>query len=164
MEIEGGSGKKGELLNTLVYGKHFCATGAGTLIERSAVLTDRSTMPSASDKFAELPDDESLRVERLLRAVEIFREFDTAFPASYMAAFMYVALQPGKGPSEIGESMGVAQAAASRLILEIGQKSRHGGEGLGLVDSAPDPADMRVKRLFLTTKGRQLLRRLLLAL
>lgn len=128
------------------------------------MLTDRSTMPSVSDKFAELPDDESLRMERLLRAIEIFREFDTAFPASYMAAFLYVALRPGKGPSEIGESLGVAQAAASRLVLEIGQKSRHGGEGLGLVDSVPDPADMRARKLFLTAKGRQLLRRLLLAM
>jgi DNA-binding MarR family transcriptional regulator len=116
------------------------------------------------DKFTELPDDEAIKVERLLRAVEIFREFDTAFPASYVAAFLYVALQPGKGPSEIGEALGVAQAAASRLVLEIGQKSRHGGEGLGLVDSVPDPHDLRARKLFLTKKGRQLLSRLLVAL
>lgn len=118
----------------------------------------------SSDKFSELPDEEATKAERLLRAVEIFREFDTAFPASYMAAFLYVALQPGKGPTEVGEALGISQAPASRLILEIGQKSRHGGEGLGLVDSVPDPHDMRARKLFLTTKGRQLLKRLLFAM
>lgn len=117
-----------------------------------------------ADKFAELPDDECIKVERLLRAIDVFREFDTAFPASYMAAFLLVALHPGKGSTDYARKLGSAQAVASRLMLEIGPKRRTGEPGLGLIGSEPDTKDLRIRRAFLTPKGKALLRKLMVAM
>lgn len=117
-----------------------------------------------SDKYAELPSDEALQVERLARVIDIFREFDTAFPSSYIAAFLLVALKPGKGGTDYARELGLAQAVTSRLLLEIGPKTRNGDEGLGLVDSSPDGKDLRIRRLFLTPKGKALLRRIMVAM
>jgi DNA-binding MarR family transcriptional regulator len=92
--------------------------------------------------------------------MEIFREQDTAFPMSYAAAFLMVGLRPGETVSFYAAKLGLVQAVTSRLMLEIGQKSRHGGEGLGWIDSVPDPADLRARRVFLTPKGKDLWRRI----
>lgn len=121
-------------------------------------------MSEAVDRFAKLPAEDALKIERQARVIDLFREFNTAFPASYMAAFLLVAANPGKPTSEYAKMMGMAQAVGSRLMLEIGPKTRTGEEGLGLIDSAPDPKDLRVKRAYLTPKGKALLRRILLAL
>ncbi len=114
--------------------------------------------------FADLPTDEALKIERLINAMEVFREYDTAFPMSYAVAFLMVALKPGKGSSDYARDLGLAQAVTSRLMLEIGKKSRHGGEGLGLIDSLPDPNDLRARKNFLTPKGKTLYRKILAAL
>ena len=117
------------------------------------------------EKFAELGNDEAIKVERLLRALEVFREeVDGALPASYMMAFLMVALNPGKGTGDYGKAMGVSQPVISRILLEIGPKSRTGQPGQGLVDSALNPTDYRYKQTYLTPKGRVLLRKLMNAM
>jgi DNA-binding MarR family transcriptional regulator len=116
------------------------------------------------DKYTKLLLEDAEKVEALIRVIDIFREYDTTFPASYIAAFLLVAMKPGKGSSEYARDLGLAQAVTSRLMLEIGQKSRTGEEGLGLLDSSPDGQDLRVRRVFLTNKGRGLLRRVLAAM
>jgi DNA-binding MarR family transcriptional regulator len=115
---------------------------------------------STNDRFAKPAKDEIAASTRLLRAMEIFREQDTAFPMSYAVAFLMVGLRPGEPVSFYAKKMGLEQAVTSRLMLEIGQKSRHGGEGLDWVDSVPDRADLRVRMMFLTPKGKDLWRRI----
>lgn len=111
-----------------------------------------------------LPEEAVKKFERLTRAIEVFREFDAGFPTSYAVAFLYVAMEQGKGVSEYARDMGVVQPVASRVLLEIGAKSRSGGEGLGLIEQDFAPNSLRSKQLFLTAKGRQLARKLELAL
>jgi DNA-binding MarR family transcriptional regulator len=118
-------------------------------------------MSTHVDRFAELPEEDYLKLVRTINAIEVFREFDTAFPASYMVALLLVATKPGKGSSDYAKDLGVAQAVASRLMLEIGQKSRRGGEGLGLIDSISDPMDLRQRQVFLTPKGKQVIKKIL---
>jgi DNA-binding MarR family transcriptional regulator len=50
--------------------------------------------------------------------------------------------------SELGELLGVTQQAASKQLLEL--------ERLGYVERVPDPADSRVRRARLTSRGRRL--------
>lgn len=121
-------------------------------------------MGQVTDRFAELPEDEVNRLEALTRAIEVFREVDSAFPASYMAAFLMVAIKPGLGTSEYARRLGMLQPVASRILLEIGQKARTGEPGLGWIDGVSDLQDMRTKRMFVTPKGRAVLRKLNTAL
>ncbi len=55
------------------------------------------------------------------------------------------------GVSELGEEMGITNAAASQAIDKL--------VNLGLIARSEDPADRRAKQLVLTDKGRQLVAR-----
>jgi DNA-binding MarR family transcriptional regulator len=123
---------------------------------QSIANEDRMTI---ADRFVELNEEDEIAVERLRRAVDVFREIDTALPASYLAAFLLVAARPGGSTTEYAAEMGQAQAVTSRILLEIGKKSRTGNPGHELVDSDAHPDDLRRRRVFLTPKGRRLLRK-----
>jgi DNA-binding MarR family transcriptional regulator len=116
------------------------------------------------DRHTTLPEEDVRKLEKLLRAVEVFRELETSLPLSYVAAFLNVAISPDKGVSEYARDLGVAQPVASRVLLEIGKKARYGGEGLGLIDQDFAPNDLRTKHAYLTPKGVKLVRKLTLAL
>lgn len=120
----------------------------------------RMTMATL-DRFAELPDDTFERIELLARAMEVFREYGPNFPMSYALAFLLVALKPGRGVNEYAKEMGSLQPVASRALLEIGPKSsRHDREGYGWIDSEVDLNDRRYRKLFLTPKGKLLLKKI----
>lgn len=113
------------------------------------------------DRFEKPSEEDGISLKRLIRAMEVFREYDTAFPMSYGVAFLMVAARPGETVSFYAEQLGLVQAVTSRLMLEIGQKSRHvGREPLGWIDNVPDPEDLRARKVFLTPKGRQVLRKI----
>ncbi len=114
-----------------------------------------------NDMFETPNADDVTKLERLSRVIDIFRDIDGSISANYLQAFILVALKPGRGSTEYARDLGLAQAVVSRILLEIGKKSRMGGEGLGLVDSVHDPKDLRLKRNYLTPKGRELLRKIL---
>lgn len=111
------------------------------------------------------PSEEEIRkADRLERIIDAFRDIDPAMPSSYMRAFVAVAKNPGFGSSVYAKDIGTVQAVASRILLELGQKSRGGGQGYDLLDSDNDPIDFRLKRTFLTPNGRSLWRKLMGAL
>ncbi len=105
---------------------------------------------------AELPPDESVRLLKLAFVIDQFREVDSAFPVSYIAALLAVAREPGLTGSEYAARLGLDQPVMSRILLEIGQKSRHGGPGRGWVLGVHDEIDLRRKNIYLTPVGRAL--------
>ena len=110
----------------------------------------------------DLPNPDDARIlRRLSRVNGAFRSVSTSMPCSYVAAYLAVALKPGLGVTDYGNAIGIVQPIMSRILLEIGQKSRNGGEGLGLLDSRRDPTDFRQHQVFLTPKGKMLLNQIL---
>jgi DNA-binding MarR family transcriptional regulator len=105
--------------------------------------------------------DDAAKINRLLNATQAIRAQMPSMPSSYVAAFLAVALKPGQPVSEYARDIGTIQPIMSRILLEIGQKSRQRDNPLALVDSAPDPNDLRVSRYHLTAKGRTLLQQVL---
>lgn len=112
----------------------------------------RFAKPTAADKRA---------IERADRFMEAFAKIDHTMPSSYIRMFLKVATEPGKGITDYANDLGIYQAVSSRLLLEIGAKSRAGGPGLGLVEALPHPTDMRAKNYFLTESGYALLEEVL---
>lgn len=112
--------------------------------------------PDPVDPYGRLPRDELVQLERLMRVVDRFREIDGAFPASYMMAFMLVAHKPGGGPTDYAPALGTIPPIASRMLLEIGEHARRGGDGYGLIERTTNPEDLRAVSLRLTRKGREL--------
>jgi DNA-binding MarR family transcriptional regulator len=99
--------------------------------------------------------------EKLERVIDTFREVDPAMPSSYIRMFLAIAKKPGHGSSVYARDLGMVQPVASRIILELGQKTRSGGPGYELLDAAIDDEDFRLKRTFLTAQGRDLYRAVL---
>ncbi|HEY8614175.1 MAG TPA: hypothetical protein VIL69_23180 [Roseomonas sp.] len=105
------------------------------------------------------PDDEARKLGRGIAFIEAFRSVEPSMSANYAVAFMAVALRPGLGVTAYAKQLGLTRPGASRVLGEIGQRTRaiKGGAGLGLVDSVPNAEDRRNVEFFLTPKGKRLL-------
>lgn len=116
------------------------------------------------DRFTP-PDEETAQTLRAAIAfIEVFRELHDAMPASYIAAFLSVALGPGQRVTDYAQGTGRLRPVASRNLNEMGQKSRRGRPGHQLLDSVKDPEDGRAVNYYLTPKGKQVVERAIKAL
>jgi DNA-binding MarR family transcriptional regulator len=87
------------------------------------------------------------------RSMRDFRRFMTETGLSFSQITILMRLIHGGniGVSEIGEQLGVTNAAASQAVDRMVQ--------LELVERSEDPEDRRAKKLVLTSKGRSLIER-----
>jgi DNA-binding MarR family transcriptional regulator len=85
------------------------------------------------------------------RSMRDFRKFMDETDLSFSQINILMRLVHGRiiGVSEIGEQLGVTNAAASQAVERLVQ--------LGLIERTEDPGDRRAKRLALTQKGRALI-------
>jgi DNA-binding MarR family transcriptional regulator len=99
---------------------------------------------------------EKQRLAAALHALEPFRSIRRTLPMQYMHAFLLVALDEGLGVMEYARQAGVAQSVMSRHLLDLGDRSRYGGPGYGLLTTRADPLNLRRHRVTLTDKGRDI--------
>jgi len=85
------------------------------------------------------------------RSMRDFKRFMDATGLSFSQINILMRLVHGEsaGVSEIGEQLGVTNAAASQAVERLVQ--------LGLIERTEDPEDRRAKQLTLTQKGRALI-------
>jgi len=85
------------------------------------------------------------------RSMRDFRKFmeETGLSFSQINILMRLLHGGNTGVSEIGDQLGVTNAAASQAVDRLVQ--------LGLIERTEDPDDRRAKRLALTPKGRTLI-------
>ncbi len=85
------------------------------------------------------------------RSMRDFRRFmdETGLSFSQISVLMRLKHGGSSGVSEIGDQLGVTNAAASQAVDRLVQ--------LGLIERTEDPEDRRAKRLVLTQKGRTLI-------
>ena len=86
------------------------------------------------------------------RSMRDFRRFmdETGLSFSQINILMRLFHRLSTSVSEIGEQLGVTNAAASQAVDRM--------VGLGLIERTEDPDDRRAKRLVLTKKGRTLIK------
>lgn len=120
-----------------------------------------TTLPTLGQttRFREPPLGDIRRLEHAMELTTIFRVIDPRLPVSYLQAFLAVARAPGLSTSQYAEMCGTTQPVMSRMLLEMGDKSRMRDEGLQLVDYDRDRGDLRKTRYFLTDKGKELFKR-----
>jgi DNA-binding MarR family transcriptional regulator len=97
----------------------------------------------------------------LIQLVEILRDVDGEMPMQMAHCLLCVALRPGLTMQNLSEMTGLSQSSSSRNIQTLGEWHRHGKPGYNLVQAVDDPVDTRRKIMFLTPKGKQVLKRLL---
>jgi DNA-binding MarR family transcriptional regulator len=75
-------------------------------------------------------------------------------PLTHITAFLFVAIDEGKGVGEYARMAGVHRAAMSRTLRDIGARNRRDEPGHGLVQVQPHPTINRKTQVVLTEKGR----------
>lgn len=115
----------------------------------------------ANTRAHKLTEAEMKALAKCRRIIEVFRKVDHKIPASYIAAFLAVAMEPSKGPTHYANVLGTIQPIASRMLLEIGPKARHKDEPLGLVDKDVSAHSLRDHEYFLTFKGKALMQEII---
>ena len=114
----------------------------------------------SAGRFDPPTGQEATTLDRLSMVIDAFRLVDPKMPSSYISAFLAVARKPGFGPSEYAKMIGTIQPIMSRVLLEIGPRSREGGAGYGLVDRVVHEESLRNQRYFLTPKGKQMIQQI----
>ncbi|WP_157509230.1 MarR family transcriptional regulator [Ferrimonas futtsuensis] len=93
-------------------------------------------------------------------AVEIFRDVYSEIPPQTCLMFMQVCQEEGCSIKDLQERFEMSQASASRNARLLSERVHSGRQGLGLVELRIDEQDYRIKRAFLTEKGREVRDRL----
>jgi DNA-binding MarR family transcriptional regulator len=87
----------------------------------------------------------------VLEALELIREVTPKLGPVDQIALLYVAENPGISIAELAHVARVNMMTASRIARRLAGQGE--GEGAGLVDIRPNPADARGLMLFLTPEG-----------
>lgn len=93
------------------------------------------------------------RFERLRKSIDLLRTFDKEIPGQVISVFFYICSHNGCTTTSMPKSLNLAQSSISRCTDWLSDYHRLGKPGMGLIVKRIDPADRRVRRLFLTPKG-----------
>ena len=95
-------------------------------------------------------------MDRMRRVMDLMRLFDREVPAQVLSTFFYVASHEGCTTVEMPEPLGLAQSSVSRCTDWLSDYHRLGKPGMGLILKKIDLQDRRLRRLYLSDKGRNL--------
>lgn len=97
-----------------------------------------------------------LKTNKLIEAIEVFRELDAEMPPQAILTFLLVAENDGISMTELTEAVGNSQPACSRNVGYLGEINRKHEPGFGLVRTVRDPLERRRNLVYVTAKGRKL--------
>jgi len=103
------------------------------------------------------------KLHAIARVVAAFRVLNAELPMQQAAILLAVAMRPGIVAAELEDVMSLSQSSVSRGIHALSAVHPKGVPGLGLVESLTDPQDGRRACLYLTEKGLNFVRHLLLS-
>jgi DNA-binding MarR family transcriptional regulator len=99
-------------------------------------------------------------VESLIWALRPLSDLGGSISLSFATAFLFVAFEEGQSISSYARSMGVGRFTMWRYLHDMSERARGGGSGLGLVCIKPHPTVKRRFQVYLTAKGRSLVRKI----
>lgn len=102
-------------------------------------------------------------LSRITATQRALREIDDKIPSQTAHCLMEIALRPGMTMQQLSEATGLSQSSCSRNVAALSKWHRLGTPGYDLVEAIEDPAERRRKIMFLTGKGRDRVRKILLA-
>lgn len=94
------------------------------------------------------------------RLVEAFRTLYRDIMANEILTFLFVAQNDGLQMSELEGMLGISQAAVSRNVNFLTKHGANARNGLELLQLVEDIENRRRRRIFLTPKGKALVRTL----
>ena len=104
-----------------------------------------------------------LDMAKLLRAMELFRSYDTEIPAQVLSVFLYIASHDDCSKVQLQdeqEGLNMPSASASRNTDWLAHKHRLGKRGLNLIEKYRDPHDKRRQIMKLSNEGYELVEKI----
>ena len=117
-------------------------------------------MQKAMEPFRKTTD---LEMQKLLKAMELFRSYDPEIPAQVISVFLYIASHDDCSKVQIQDKdvgLNMPSASASRNTDWLAHKHRLGKQGLNWVIKYRDPTDMRKQIVKLSPQGVLLVKQL----
>ena len=121
----------------------------------------KEPMVSATEDSAKRGQISQLQCLSFLKIVEAVRSVDPEFAIQQLACLMYIAANEGCMVQDMADGLDMTQSSASRNVFALSKVHRLGKEGYNLVVSEADPAERRRKLLYLTPKGKKVVKNLL---
>ena len=117
-------------------------------------------MQKAMEPFRKTTD---LEMEKLLKAMELFRSYDPEIPAQVISVFLYIASHDDVSKVQIQDKevgLNMPSASASRNTDWLSHKHRLGKDGLNWIIKYRDPTDQRKQIMKLSPQGVLLVKQL----
>lgn len=95
------------------------------------------------------------------KIIEVMRQINPTMASQQIALFLSVAQEEGRSQVELLKELKISAQAASRLVFSMqdyvrkGIPGRKDKPGMNLLRTEIDPADLRIKRLYLTGLGQR---------
>jgi DNA-binding MarR family transcriptional regulator len=103
-------------------------------------------------------------LSKLLQVISTLRKGGEQMPIQMAHVFLVVMARPGITMAQLAEEVGLSQSSCSRNVAALGEWHRLGKPGYGLIEATNDPNEGRRLIMFLSPKGRQLARQLIVAI
>lgn len=103
------------------------------------------------------------RLRAICEAMTHFRDLSPTMPVGEVLMFLLVSLNEGASLTDLAELADMKKSTASRYLLDLSDKTRAGDAGLGLITRDADPSELRKNMYALTSRGTEILRKLLTA-
>ena len=97
-------------------------------------------------------------IAKVQKSIDLMRLFDNQVPAQVLSVFFYIAAHDGCALSRMPKELGLAQSSISRCTDWLSDYHRLGKPGMGLIVKRKDPLDSRLRRAYLTPKGKNVVR------
>jgi hypothetical protein len=110
---------------------------------------------------ADFTNDQMRLLRGLVALVEEFRDLRENIPSHQIEMVQGLAVNEGRTQKFYSDDWGMPPATVSRAFLDLGRKNRKGDDGLGLVEGRVSAHSLKEHEVYLATKGRSLLRRVL---
>ncbi|MGZ7642493.1 MarR family transcriptional regulator [Vibrio parahaemolyticus] len=105
-----------------------------------------------------------IELNRGLKLTEVLRKYHPDFPPNGLAIFFAVALDEGLSAGDVVERLEIPKATVSRNLRALGDRVSPQKEGMNLIRMEHDAADYRIRRAYLTERGRAFKEEVILAL
>jgi DNA-binding MarR family transcriptional regulator len=89
----------------------------------------------------------------LFLALKPFAEERPKLPIAVLLAFLQVASREGQGVTDYSNEAEVWKTVMTRHLQDLGERDRHGGNGMNFLVQVHDRKDKRVVRAWITRKG-----------